>query len=104
MLLRQNTGLKSVRIRSFSGLYFSAFGLNTETCSVSVHIHSECGKIRARKTPNTNNFYSVFDIAIILFSRNYCSTVLLVLYKTILYDTIICKEVSLLFNAVIYYI
>ena len=42
--------VKSVRIRSFSGLYFPAFWLN---------IQSECGKIRTRKTPNTDTFHTV---------------------------------------------
>ena len=55
---------KSVRIRSFSGPYFPAFGLNTERYGVSVRIQSECGKIRTRKTPNTDTFY-----AVILFSN-----------------------------------
>ena len=36
--------VKSVRIRSFSGLYFPAFGLNTERFSGSLRIQSECGK------------------------------------------------------------
>ena len=45
-------GVKSARVRSFSGPYFSAFGLNTERYGVSLRIHSECGKIRTRKTPN----------------------------------------------------
>ena len=33
----------------FPGLYFPAIGLNTERFSVSVHVQSECGKIRTRK-------------------------------------------------------
>ena len=33
----------------FSGLYFPAFGLNTERFSLSLRIQSECGKIRTRK-------------------------------------------------------
>ena len=51
--------VKSVRIRSFSGLCFSALGLNTKRYSVSLRIQSECGKIRTRKTPNTDTFHSV---------------------------------------------
>ena len=47
---------KSVRILSFSGPYFSAFRVNTEIISVN---QSECGKIRTRKTPNTDTFYVV---------------------------------------------
>ena len=37
--------------------YFPAFGLNTEIYSVNLHIQSECGKIRTRKTPNTVPFH-----------------------------------------------
>ena len=48
--------MKKVRIRSFSGPYFSAFGLNTERYRVSLRIQSECEKIWNRKTPNTKNF------------------------------------------------
>ena len=45
--------VKSVRIRRFSGPYFPAFRLNTEIYEVNLHIYSKCGKIRTRKTPNT---------------------------------------------------
>ena len=51
--------MKSVLIQNFSGLYFSAFGLNKERYGVSLRIHPECGKIRTRKTPNTNTFHVV---------------------------------------------
>ena len=54
-----NWRVKSVRIRSFSGPYFPAFGLNTKRYSVSLRIQSECTKIRTRKTPNTDTFYAV---------------------------------------------
>ena len=40
-------------------MYFLAFGLNTERYLVSLHIQSECGKIRTRKTPNMDTFYAV---------------------------------------------
>ena len=43
--------VKSVPIRSFSGPYFSAFGLNTERYSVSLCIQSKCRKTRTRKLP-----------------------------------------------------
>ena len=52
--------VKSVRIRSFSGPYFPAFGLNTERYGVSFSIQSECGKIRTSKTPHTDTFHAVF--------------------------------------------
>ena len=48
--------VKSVRISSFSGLYFPAFGLNTERCGVSLRFQPECGKIRTRKSLNTDTF------------------------------------------------
>ena len=59
--------VKNVRIRIFSGPYFPAFGLNTERYEVSLSIQyevslsiqSKCGKIRTRKTPNTDTFYAV---------------------------------------------
>ena len=47
--------VKSVRIRSFSGPYFPAFGLHSR-------IQSECGKIRTRKTTNTDTFHAVLDL------------------------------------------
>ena len=46
--------MKSVRIQSYSGPHFPAFGLNTE--KVSLRIQSKCGKIRTRITPNTDTF------------------------------------------------
>ena len=51
--------VKSVRIRSYSGSYFPAFGLNTKRYGVSLCIQSECEKIRTRITPNTDNFHAV---------------------------------------------
>ena len=50
---------KSIRIRSFSGPYFPAFGLNTERYGVFLRIQSKWEKIRARKTPNTDTFDAV---------------------------------------------
>ena len=41
--------VKKVRIRSFSGSYFPAFGLNTERYGVSLRIQSECRKMRTKK-------------------------------------------------------
>ena len=40
--------------------HFSAFGLNTERYGVSLHIQSECGKMRTRITPNMNTFHAVY--------------------------------------------
>ena len=58
--------MKSVRIRSYSGPYFSTFGLNTERYVYPVYgvffgIQSKCGKIWTRITPNTDNFYAVIN-------------------------------------------
>ena len=58
--------VKSVRIRSFTGPYFPAFGLNTERFGVSLCIQSECGKIRTRKTPNTGTFHTVHALETLL--------------------------------------
>ena len=46
--------LESVRIRTYSGPYFPAFGLNTERYS-----YLQMREIRARITPNTDTFYAV---------------------------------------------
>ena len=51
--------VKSVRIQSYSGPHFPAFGLNTERYRVSFRIQSECGKMRIRITPNTDTFHAV---------------------------------------------
>ena len=56
--------MKSVRIRSYSGRHFPAFGLNTETYSVSLRIQSECEKMGTRITPNTDTFLAVIAYAI----------------------------------------
>ena len=48
--------LKSVRIQSYSGPHFPAFGLSTERYGV----RSECGKMRTRITPNMDTFHTVF--------------------------------------------
>ena len=56
---KRSTAWKVCKYGVFSGLYFPAFGLNTERYSVSLRIQYKCGKIRTRKTPNTNIFYAV---------------------------------------------
>ena len=45
--------VKSVRIRSFSGPYFPAFGLNISPYSVRMRENTE------QKTPNTDTFHAV---------------------------------------------
>ena len=54
--------VKSVRIWSYSGPYFPAFGLNTERYKVSLHIQFECGKMLSRITPNTDTFHAVLNL------------------------------------------
>ena len=51
---------KSVRIRSFSGLCFPTFELNSEIYRVNLRIRSQCRKIRTRKSPNKVTFHAVF--------------------------------------------
>ena len=58
-LRREKHCVKRICIRSYSGPYFPAFGLNTERNGVSLRIQSECEKIRTRITPNMDTFYGV---------------------------------------------
>ena len=51
--------VKSVRIRSFSGPYFTAFRQSTERYSISLRLQSEFGKLRTRKTSNTDSSHTV---------------------------------------------
>ena len=51
--------VKSVRIWSYSGPHFPAFGLNTERYEVSLPIQSKCEKMRTGITPNMGTFYAV---------------------------------------------
>ena len=51
-----------MRIRSFSGPYFPAFGLNTEIYEVNLHIQFECRKIRTRKTPTRDTFHAGYGV------------------------------------------
>ena len=48
-----NTAWRCVHIRSFSGLYFSAFILNTE-----IYLQFIYWKIRTTKTSNADNFHA----------------------------------------------
>ena len=54
--------MTSVRIRSFTGPYFLAFGLDTERYGVSLRIQSKCRKIQTKETPNMNTFHAVREI------------------------------------------
>ena len=52
--------MRNAHIRNFSGPYFPTFEMITERHFVSLRILSECGKIRSRKTPNTDTFYALY--------------------------------------------
>ena len=57
-MVRVKHCVKSVRIRSFFGPYFPAFGVNMKRYFISLRIQSEYGKIRTSKIPNTDTFYA----------------------------------------------
>ena len=72
--------VKNVRSRCYAGLYFPAFILNTERCSVSFCIQSGCGKTRTRITPDTSTFYVVkvkIEIGWIINDYSWVTSVLL---------------------------
>ena len=58
-VIRARHCVKSVRIWSYSGQHFPAFGLNTKRYSMSLRIQSKWGKIWTRISPNTDTFYAV---------------------------------------------
>ena len=60
---------KSVRIRSYFGPHFSAFGLNMERYGVSLHMQSKCGKMQTRITSNTDNLHAVSATVFLILSR-----------------------------------
>ena len=64
-----NHCVKSVRIRSFAAPHFPAFGL------VSLRIQSECGKIRTRKTPNTDTCHRDYHVLKLFNILQICSSV-----------------------------
>ena len=51
--------VKIVRIRSYFGPHFPAFGLNTERYRVSLRIQSKCDKMRTGIILNTDTFRAV---------------------------------------------
>ena len=63
-LININHFVKSVLIRTYSGPHCPAFELNTERYGVSLRIQSEWGKMRTRKTPNTDTFHAVNVISV----------------------------------------
>ena len=60
--LQKGHSAKSVGIRSYSGPYFPAFGLNTERYFVSLRIQSEWRKIRTRKS----SVFGQFSCSVVL--------------------------------------
>ena len=62
---RTYTAWKVSKYGVFSGLYFPAFGLNTETYSVSLRIQSKCRKMRTRR----NSLFGHFSRSVILMFR-----------------------------------
>ena len=83
----------SVCIRSFSGAYFPAFGLNTKRYSVSLRTQFECGKIRTRKNPNTDIFHPVQFIFISDITRFGEE------YPFILYELVYCADIHWLLES-----
>ena len=63
--------VKCVRIPSYSGPYFPAFGLNTERYGLPLGIQSECGKRWTRITPNTDTFHAVISGNFVLSSLRF---------------------------------
>ena len=51
--------VKVANMRSYSGLFFSAFEFHTERQFGSLRIQSNCGKIRIRKTLNMDTFHAL---------------------------------------------
>ena len=74
-------GVKSFRIRSYSGPYYPAFELNVEIYFVSLRIQSECGRKRTRITPHKQTFYAVMNMRFISGFCFECYPILL-LYKS----------------------
>ena len=85
--------VKSVRIRSFSGPYFLAFGLITERYRIFLRIQSKYGKIRTRKTSNTKAFHAVK------------ATLLFLKYFRVVFISFCCSTLNILlvFSIYIYY-
>ena len=63
--------VKCVRIPSYSGPYFPAFGLNTERYGLPLRIQCECGKIWTRITPNMDTFHAVISGNFVLSSLRF---------------------------------
>ena len=56
----------------FPGLYFPLFRLNMEIYRGNLCIHSKCGKIQTRNTPNMDTFYAVWIMTLLQFLLRTC--------------------------------
>ena len=92
---------ESARIRSFSGPYFPTFGLNTVIYGVSFRIQSEFGKIRTRKTLNTDTFHAVKFDSTLLWLPDFSWCVSKFLRKTnFIHSAIFLNYYGMLFNGI----
>ena len=80
--------VKSVSIRSFSGPYFPAFGLNSERYTITLRIQSECGKTRTRKTPDMGTFHAINGIKVRYLVKATIAGYL-IFYRLILFESLI---------------
>ena len=83
---------------SYLGLFWSAFSsIRTEfsylKIRISLHIQSECGKMRTRITPNTDTFY-IMSISVLDFSTESAKkrTIYDLLFFTAIYSTIYSRS------------
>ena len=98
--------VKSVRIRSYSGPYIPAFGLNTEGYEVSLRVQSECGKIQIRITPTTDIFYAVSLISNLLTASSkklHKVCAIFLLYEITIFFSIRVIPVELIFSRMFCY-
>ena len=72
--------VKRVRIRSYSGPHFPAFGLNTERYAVSLRIQSKCGKMQTRITPKKDALYVVFFLWVSLIMNKFIMSSIIIVY------------------------
>ena len=58
-MIKNNYCVKSVRIRSYSGLHLPRSRTEYGEIRVSLRIQSVCEEMRNRMTPNTDNFHAM---------------------------------------------
>ena len=103
--------VKSVRIRSYSGLHFSRIFQNTERNGGSispyaVRMRENAGNMRTKITPNTDTFYAVIIISFVsiitaitfLVTNTSYLFLLMLLYFHLNSCTLICFKCSLRFS------